>query len=106
MATDMAIFTPCPSCGKDPHPTTEDGRCGHCGAWLVTVLKTVSPIIAARSRRACIVCGEGFDLMGAGDRNIICPDCRSAIIELKQSRKRNWVAGSNGGDPDSIKEAK
>lgn len=50
--------------------------------------------------RLCIVCGEGFDLMGLGDTRAIFPDCCKAINEIKNNSKRNWIPDSKGGEPN------
>lgn len=100
MAADAKLFTPCPSCGEDPDPITKDGRCGHCGEWLVIKLDAASLV---RLGRDCIVCGEGFDINGTGDNRTICPECCEAIKGIKENSKRNWVAGSKGGEPNCRK---
>lgn len=33
--------------------------------------------------RLCIVCKEGFNLLGLSDPRTICPDCCKAINEIK-----------------------
>lgn len=50
--------------------------------------------------RLCIVCGEGFDLIGIGDPRTVCPDCCKAIKTLKANSKRNWIPDSKGGEPN------
>lgn len=98
------LFTPCPKCGQDPTPTNDEGRCGKCGAWQVIALEEVS---AVRLGRNCIVCGEGFDLMGVGDNRTICPDCCATIKSIKNNRKISWIPNSRGGEPnfyDSVNE--
>jgi len=97
----VKFFMPCPKCGQDPTPTNDEGRCGKCGAWLATTkLKEISPV---RLGRHCIVCGEGFDIMGHGDYRTICPSCCKAIKSLKVNCKINWVANSKGGEPNCDK---
>ena len=54
--------------------------------------------------RYCIVCGEGFDLIGIGDTRTICPDCCNAIKNLKDNIKRNWIPDSKGGEPNHRKK--
>ena len=46
--------------------------------------------------RFCIVCGDGFNLMGIGDPRTICPDCCKAIKTIKDNSKRNWIPDSKG----------
>ena len=50
--------------------------------------------------RLCIVCKEGFVLLGPGDPRTICPDCCNAIKTLKDNSKRNWIPDSKGGEPN------
>jgi len=50
--------------------------------------------------RMCIVCKKGFNLYNELDRRLICDDCCRAVVELNQNSKRNWVAGSKGGEPN------
>lgn len=94
----VKLFTPCPMCGQDPTPTKDGGRCGKCGAWQV-ILKELRPV---RLGRVCIVCGEGFDLMGYVDNRTICPDCCAAIKSIKDNRKSNWIPNSRGGEPNCM----
>lgn len=48
--------------------------------------------------RLCIICKEGFNLLGPGDPRTICPDCCKTINEIKNNLKRNWIPNSKGGE--------
>lgn len=50
--------------------------------------------------KLCIVCKEGFNLMGIDDPRTICPDCCKAIKTIKENCKRNWIPNSKGGEPN------
>lgn len=50
--------------------------------------------------RLCIVCKEGFNLLGPGDPRTICPDCCKAIKNIKDNSKSNWIPDSKGGEPN------
>lgn len=102
MSTDAKSFTPCPSCGEDPNPITKDGRCGHCGKWLFYVIEVDESTM--HCGRNCMVCGENFELGGYGDNRTICPECCEVIKGIKVNCKRNWVAGSKGGEPNHYKD--
>ena len=93
----VKLFTSCPKCGQDPTPTNEDGRCGKCGEWQVIALEKVIPV---RLGRNCVVCGEGFDIIGLGDNRTICPECCVAIKSIKDNRKISWIPNSKGGEPN------
>lgn len=50
--------------------------------------------------RLCIVCKNGFNLLGPSDPRTICPDCCKAIKNLKDNSKKNWIPDSKGGEPN------
>lgn len=50
--------------------------------------------------RLCIVCKEGFNLLGPDYPRTICPDCCRTINEIKKNSKSNCIPDSKGGEPN------
>ena len=53
-----------------------------------------------KTERLCIVCKEGFNLLGLNDPRTICPDCCKAIKSIMANSKSNWIPDSKGGEPN------
>lgn len=40
--------------------------------------------------RPCIICGEDFTIY---DREMVCPECKAAVLKIREQRKK---VGNNG----------
>ena len=49
--------------------------------------------------RICIVCKEGFNLLGPGDPRTICPDCCNVIKNIRTTAKALGFTIPRAGSP-------